>query len=398
MKTLVLIDDEAIVLDGLAGYISYSLPDYNIVKTFSKSKEALEFLKENYVDVVISDIKMPDVTGIDIAKHLHENTPKTYIILLTAFREFDYAQEAIKANVFRYLTKPVDFEELTRTLAEIPDSINKDLNANHFENNVKRYEFLSDLLVGIISSPEELQKRLENANLNINPEKNPCSLICFHIEDFEDYINNVWKHGDSGIFQAACNLLPAEIENMHVYISRYFCGNIECIAISKAEENESFQEQVSTFCEEYTSYFKNILNATLKTPSVKYYSCMNYMLNIENNDVDFENQSTGSVVSNILSYINENYAKDLSLKELTKIFPFNPSYLSAVISKGTKKTFIEILTNVRMEKAAEFLTNTDYSISSICTMVGYTNRTHFYNLFQKQYGMTPKEYRKQKRI
>ncbi len=398
MKTLVLIDDETIVLDGLASFISYSLPDYNIVKTFSKSTEALEFLKENYVDVVISDIKMPDVTGIDIAKHLHENSPKTYIILLTAFRDFDYAQQAIKANVFRYLTKPVDFEELTKTLEEIPMCEDKNTSANHFENNVKTYEFLSDLLVGIINSPEELQKRLVDAKLNINPEKNPCSLICFHIEDFENYISNVWKHGDSGIFQAACNLLPTEIENMHVYISRYFCGNIECIAISKTEENESFYEQVSTFCEEYTSYFKNILNATLNTPSIKYYNSMNDMLDIRDNDVDFENQSTGSVVSNILSYINENYDKDLSLKELAKIFPFNPSYLSAVISKGTKKTFIEILTSIRMEKAAEFLVNTDYSISSICSMVGYTNRTHFYNLFQKQYGMTPKEYRSRKRI
>ncbi len=398
MKTLVLIDDETIVLDGLSSFISYSLPDYNIVKTFSKSTEALEYLKENYVDVVISDIKMPGITGIDIAKHLHENSPKTHIILLTAFRDFEYAQEAIKANVFRYLTKPVDFEELTKTLEEIPDSEVKNTNANYFENNVKRYEFLSDLLVGIINSPEELQKRLENAKLKINPEKNPCSLICFHIEDFEDYINKVWKHGDSGIFQAACNLLPSEMEDMYVYITRYFGGNIECIAISKTEENESFYDQVSAFCEEYTDNFNNILNAMLKTPSVKYYNSMNDMLDINDNDVDFENQSTGSVVSNILSYINENYAKDLSLKELTKIFPFNPSYLSAVISKGTKKTFIEILTSVRMEKAAEFLVNTDYSISSICTMVGYTNRTHFYNLFQKQYGMTPKEYRNQKRI
>lgn len=398
MKTLVLIDDESIVLDGLSAFISYSMPDYDIVKTFSKSTEALEFLKENYVDVVISDIKMPGISGIDIAQYLHENSPKTYIILLTAFREFEYAQQAIKANVFRYLTKPVDFEELTKTLEEIPDSTPKTTNTNYFENNVKRYEFLSDLLVGIINSPEDLQMRLENAKLKINPEKNPCSLICFHIEDFENYINNIWKHGDSGIFQAACNLLPIEMKDLYVYISRYFCGNVECIAISKAEENEYFYEQVSAFCEEYTDNFKNILNATLKTPSVKYYNSMNDMLDITDSDADFESQSTGSVVSNILSYINENYDKDLSLRELTKIFPFNPSYLSAVISKSTGKTFIEILTSVRMEKAAEFLVNTDYSISSICTMVGYTNRTHFYNLFQKHYGMTPKEYRNQQRI
>ena len=101
---------------------------------------------------------------------------------------------------------------------------------------------------------------------------------------------------------------------------------------------------------------------------------MNDMLDITDSTPDFDTQNTNSIVTNILYYINENYSKDLSLKELTKVFPFYPSYLYAVISKSTKKTFTEILTNIRMEKAAEFLTNTDYSISSICTMVGYTNR------------------------
>ncbi|NYE07102.1 AraC-like DNA-binding protein/mannose-6-phosphate isomerase-like protein (cupin superfamily) [Bacillus niacini] len=94
----------------------------------------------------------------------------------------------------------------------------------------------------------------------------------------------------------------------------------------------------------------------------------------------------------ISTYIRDRH-KDTNLNEMADYFHFHPSYLSSLVKKEFGKNLMDLLTDVRMSEASKLLKNTDMTIENIVYEVGYTNISHFYKVFKKTYGMTPKQYK-----
>lgn len=94
----------------------------------------------------------------------------------------------------------------------------------------------------------------------------------------------------------------------------------------------------------------------------------------------------------ISTYIRNRH-KDTNLNEMADYFHFHPSYLSSLVKKEFGKNLMDLLTDVRMSEASKLLKKTDMTIENIVYEVGYTNISHFYKLFKKTYGMTPKQYK-----
>ncbi|WP_435262602.1 LytR/AlgR family response regulator transcription factor [Tenacibaculum sp. nBUS_03] len=114
--TTILIDDEPLALDVLTHYLN-RFPEFEIVHTFSNSVEALKFLNENKIDVVFTDIAMPQISGTELVKLA---TNKTQFVMVTSYT--DYAIESFELNVIDYLLKPVSFERFTKTIERIKTS------------------------------------------------------------------------------------------------------------------------------------------------------------------------------------------------------------------------------------------------------------------------------------
>ena len=119
MYNIILIDDEPYVLEQFSELFDWNDMGYNLIGTFSDASEALDCIRKNKVDVIVSDIKMPGMSGLELAKFCYEYYPDTKIILLTAFRQFEYAQEAIKYNVVDYIVKPVSYDSIKQSLMRI---------------------------------------------------------------------------------------------------------------------------------------------------------------------------------------------------------------------------------------------------------------------------------------
>ncbi|RGY96454.1 helix-turn-helix domain-containing protein [Clostridium sp. AM58-1XD] len=100
-----------------------------------------------------------------------------------------------------------------------------------------------------------------------------------------------------------------------------------------------------------------------------------------------------SLVFRVKNYIDENYQKELSLDEVSRMVDVSPYYLSRLFKQETGKTFIEYLTSVRMKEARRLLANPDYSIKEVCVMSGYGDPNYFSRIFKKYEGITPTEYR-----
>ena len=113
MRTKVLIvDDEKYVRIGIKGETDWALIGCEVVGEASNGEEALEVAERTRPDLVISDIRMPKMDGIELAQRLMEKYPEIKVIFLTAYSEFEYARQAVRLGVSDYLLKPFQDGEL----------------------------------------------------------------------------------------------------------------------------------------------------------------------------------------------------------------------------------------------------------------------------------------------
>lgn len=113
MFNVVIIDDENFIIKSLLSSIDWTSLNLEVVATFSNSVDALAFIESHVVHIVITDIRMPGITGLDLCSHIHNTYPHIRTIIMSGHADFIYAQKAIKCNVLGYCVKPLDFDELT---------------------------------------------------------------------------------------------------------------------------------------------------------------------------------------------------------------------------------------------------------------------------------------------
>ena len=138
MFSVIVVDDEMMIRTSISAFINNCDVGFEVVGTFRDGSDAIKYLEENNVDLVISDIRMVQVSGIDLAQYIYENKPWTQVILLSGYTDFEYAKAAIKYNVKEYITKPTDFENLKNSLINMKNLLTeqKNNNINSFFDNI----------------------------------------------------------------------------------------------------------------------------------------------------------------------------------------------------------------------------------------------------------------------
>ena len=116
MKILI-IDDEPKIRNGLSNLLTRR-EGWEVAGTYENAADALKYLAVNQVDVMITDIKMPEISGLELIARIRERDKKTAIIILSGYSNFQFAQRAIELGVSRYLTKPTNPRELICVLEE----------------------------------------------------------------------------------------------------------------------------------------------------------------------------------------------------------------------------------------------------------------------------------------
>lgn len=177
MYKILLVDDEVRIRDGVSKIIKWNDLGYELIGACKDGKEAIEVIKSNRPDLVITDICMPYVNGIELAKYIYENDPSIKVIILTGYDEFEYAKLAVTYQVMEYILKPVTSSELSETLTKIRKTldientravnINKIRSAYTAHLPVLRGRFLNQLL----TTPPDAAKvsaSIEEYQLDLN--------------------------------------------------------------------------------------------------------------------------------------------------------------------------------------------------------------------------------------
>ncbi len=116
---ILLADDEYLLRQSLARKIPEADSRFRVVKECGEGRSALQEMKEGNIQVVFTDIRMPEMDGLELAKALREKYPEVITVILTGYADFEYAREAIRQGVFEYLLKPVETGDLERILTKI---------------------------------------------------------------------------------------------------------------------------------------------------------------------------------------------------------------------------------------------------------------------------------------
>lgn len=146
MLKVLLVDDEPFIVQGLSVLIDWRAEGYEIVKTAADGVEALEFLKQNEVDLIIADIRMPRMTGLELQETIRkEKISNAYFIILSGYSDFSYARQAMKYSCMEYMLKPVEREELLAVLRKVlklsvkekkTEQVNKQMQGAYLARNI----------------------------------------------------------------------------------------------------------------------------------------------------------------------------------------------------------------------------------------------------------------------
>ena len=125
MYRILLVDDEILVREAIKENVNWAGMDCELVGDCENGKQAMEFVQDHPVDIVLTDILMPYMDGMELSHYLHDNYPDIVIVIFSGFGEFEYAKKAIQYNVSEYLLKPVTALELTGVINKMKEKVDQ---------------------------------------------------------------------------------------------------------------------------------------------------------------------------------------------------------------------------------------------------------------------------------
>ena len=123
MITALLIDDEASIRNGLIKHIHWKQLGIDNITALDSAEKAIAFLEENHPDLIISDIRLPRMDGIQLAWLIREKNKNSHIIFISAYSDLEYYRNAIKLKVEDYIEKPINLEKMEETILKVTKKI-----------------------------------------------------------------------------------------------------------------------------------------------------------------------------------------------------------------------------------------------------------------------------------
>ncbi len=188
MKKVLLADDEEIIRMGISTLIPWDKLDLELVCIAENGQKALNYILTHTVDIIITDIRMPVMDGLELVQICYERELCSHFILLTGYSEFEYAQSAMKYGVRHYLVKPTDESEIIQSLKELSAEIDERSSHNHlFTQLVKTApsNLFRDLLIQAETDSAAIyQKRISFFSEMLKYREGLCALAFLQLEEF----------------------------------------------------------------------------------------------------------------------------------------------------------------------------------------------------------------------
>lgn len=502
MIKVMLVDDEVLALDYLKNMIDWEQQGFQISGCVSNGKRALELYDRVQPEVVISDIKMPGMDGLELTRQLKLRNPDVTVLLLSAYKDFDYAQKGIQYGVSNYLLKHELREEtLKRELERVRVQLEKKSRdqkiyqkyfmnqliyhqpdteemggvklgnrlfllllhkSDHFfrggfvreEWTAQEQGALAEALEGGLedcvfyvadvqitsnnlivlyriehtSSKSKINSLIEQKSAQIVGRLSGMPGCRFHMiysdEIRQEEISGTFRKMSQQIRYAAFWKLnrgyplvpcPQEEEKItwgeqirELRESLYEEGENPGKRIGDLFQMAAWPEQRLESCRELMQLLEQLLRETEEKEGMSrgesgeglytmeevkgyYEACFSHLYQCIHEKIRGRYSRT---VLEMMRYIRKHYSQDLSLERMGEIFHMNGVYLGQMFKKEVGVTFLKYVTNLRMEEAKRILREENSTVTEAAKQVGYHTSQYFSQIFTKNVGMSPQEYKK----
>ena len=400
MWKLVIADDEPKIRRGIENILNWSEFGIEIVGQAEDGEIALEIIKENRPDIILLDINMPFLNGLDLLQKLKEIGNNGIVIIISGYDDFSYAQKALQFNVFDYILKPVSkknieeiiikvtnkliekgkennyLEWVKRQLAENKEVLQKTFFSEWFNNKLSDEQVLKEMSFFDIEFGRNIGimviKIVEKLNVEVSVRNWSVELLEFAIanilnDGFKDLeLKYIFNDDKKNI------ILVSKINDMGWWIS-----------IAKKIQKEIYKYLKCNVLIEQASVFNDVFK--IKDEYMKIMNSVN------------EKKKCSSMVLLAIKYIEDNYySNELSINYISNKLEVTSSYLSKLLKKETGLSFIDCLTKIRIEKAMYIMEDPAVKIYDVAELVGYSNQHYFCRAFKKVVGVSPTEYKRGK--
>lgn len=306
--------------------------------------EALKILKNNQVDVVITDIRMPVMDGLELLKNIKDEKLCNCVVLLSEYTDFTYAKKGLVLGAFDFIVKPINAEKLTELLERVEEYLTNIENTETFTEN--ETSMLSSLIIDNDNYAIDVAKQIFN---RISEIKNNSPIqIDMEIRS---------------IFTKICNNIKKQRPWLELYLDLDQLFNVSAIR----------SDNVETMKNNFQEYIRNVVYEVNK----------------------FNVSSRSSLIQNMCSYILLNIENsDINLKNIAEKFYVNKTYLSHIFKIEMGISFVDYVTFIKMERAKNILRKSDIKIYELANRLGYDDAEYFSKIFKKNTGVSAISYKK----
>ena len=386
------VDDDAIIRRSIVNKIDWKNYGWELVYTARDPMEALDYLKDHQPDIILTDIKMPGISGIEMASIAMDYYPGIKFVFISGYKDFEYAQQVLKLNAVDYLTKPLEQQQLISVLKKAEELYIKDKKTEEILKEkypqLKR-KYISKLMRENFQNMDT--SFFEEFDVNIN---NGYGIVSFIDIKFSEKVSGEEKKDR---VEKICSFLEGIYQG-----SIFFCmENFEIFSIytdSTVEDESMFYENLVKLENIVTDFVQEKQGGG----SVEFiYGSLMHSLNDLYSSYQSALQKINSDIEHLLfevrHYIEQNYSDcELSLVKIADYFNVNHCYLTSIFKKKFDINLYDYIIRVRMENASRLILKSDLKNYEIAEATGYKNPQYFSMSFKKYYNCTVTQYRAKK--
>ncbi|MFD2615069.1 response regulator [Paenibacillus gansuensis] len=385
---ILIVDDESIIREGIRRTIRSRFPEIGI-HLASSPEEAVGVLRSEHIDVVLTDILMPGMTGLELMSISRKRHPHVKWVVISAHSEFSYAQDAVRLGAKDYLLKPIGKEKLAELIETLGEELKRENELNKeaglLRSNLKllREAVLQRWAAGLDMGTLDLHAFMESY-----PRFH---LVMVKMESGERV------HLEHFIIE---NVL-SELIDLHGsgFVASY--DNQSLIGLVTMRDGTAVEELLSGLRQHLKKYLKVPFQVMSTGLIEDYKSVPGEVQRLRQASAtqvyDHAVQGSEKAIEIALQYIRSHFHADLSLEKVAAIVFLNPVYFSQLFKQKTGQGYKEYVIHLRLEQAKLLLANPDLKVADVAERIGYQDIRHFTQVFRKKFGATPTEYRQQAR-
>lgn len=409
MIRAILIDDEPIILKSLKENYNWAAMGVEIIATSEDGDEAFEMICDLTPDLIITDIKMPTISGIELVKLLHKANIYPFVIFATGHGDFEYTREAIRLGAYDYILKPFSQEELTNTIRSCVENIiatKKKMHRQEYrlgEMQLKHYlttesEAVRATQVNTVNHYMDEHFSIATYAINIittylDPETSPTNV------NYEECVDLI-KRLNFSLGWEQCLVFSLVAQHQIILINYRTKVNAAHVRLNKTNTNHLQAIQKSLF--DNLAVDSSVISSeplsleagfNIETFDKAYKALKDSEQVVSNDWQAIDPAQTQKYIHDAIKYIKTNYGQQIKLQDVADSVFLSESHFSALFSKAVGTSFSKYLAKYRVDMAKAYLKKNKYAkIYEVSNHVGYSDARYFSTLFKKTEGMTPSEY------